>query len=144
MNKFTPAEEALMDKEYEVVESPEKQAETNVQAGPTIINHGKLSPSEIAKLCKQYVTKQHPRVTICGHRLDMTRQPRHRNCESCYFAWFNAHGEICQQLDEMFQNGAIETIVELQGYKFLHRWLQFMATIAQYKQEIDKCTTSKT
>ena len=77
-----------------------------------------------------------PVVKACGHRLDLHVQPSHRNCEDCWFAFFNTHGELCQQLDEMHTSeGGDSAIIQLQGAKFLHRWKQFMATIAQWKIE---------
>jgi hypothetical protein len=66
--------------------------------------------------------------------LDLSRQPKHRNCESCWFAWFQNHGEIVQQLDEMHMADGDALIIQLQGEKFYHRWRQFMATVAQWQQ----------
>lgn len=105
-----------------------------VGGGPIVQPEKQLSIGEIKKLRKQYVTIAHPRVAGCGHRLDLNRQPRHRNCQTCWFAWFQNHGEICQQLDEMHQASGDAMIVQLQGKKFLHRWRMFMATVAQWKQ----------
>lgn len=101
---------------------------------PAVLDPKPLTDFDLRKLRKLYVTVQHPKVKACGHRLDMGRQPTHRNCESCWFAWFNEHGQIVQQLDEMLQTHGEELIVKLQGKKFLHRWLQFMSTVAQWKQ----------
>lgn len=92
-----------------------------------------LNEGEKRKLRKLYVTVQHPKVSGCGHRLDMQRTPVHINCESCLFAWFNNHGEIVQQLDEMHIAGGDKMIIQLWGKKFYHRWRQFMATVAQLK-----------
>jgi len=92
-----------------------------------------VTAGELKKAHKLYVTIQHPKVIACGHRLDLSRPPRHRGCENCWFAWFNNHGEIVQQLDEMHVAGGDDIIVRLQGKKFLHRWKQFMATVAQMK-----------
>lgn len=94
-----------------------------------------LSEGELKNYRKQYVTVVLPRVLACGHRLDLGRQPRNKNCEDCWFAWFNEHGEICQQLDEMNTAHGDDVIVQLQGVKFLHRWRQFMSTVANWKQE---------
>ena len=87
---------------------------------------------------KNMVTIAHPRVTQCGHRLDLGRQPRHRNCESCWFAWFNTNGKVSQQCDEMFQSDDGVLIEHLQGTKFLKRWLQFMATLAKWKKQAEE------
>lgn len=89
---------------------------------------------QLKLLRKQYVTVQHPRVVGCGHALDMTRKPR-TNCETCVFAWFNSHGEVCQQLDKMHTEGNDELIVQLQGIKFYSQWRKFMSTVANWEQE---------
>jgi hypothetical protein len=94
-----------------------------------------LTEGERKLLRKQYVTVQLPRVLACGHRLDLSRQPRHRNCEHCWFSWLNEHGEIVQQLDEMFTQHGPELIIQLQGIKFYNMWRKFMSTVANWKQE---------
>ena len=91
------------------------------------------TPAEARKLRKLYVTVKHPRVAGCGHRLNLHKQPRHRNCQTCWFAWLNNNGKVVQQLDEMHTKGEDAIIVALQGVKFFHRFLQFMSTIAQWK-----------
>jgi len=93
-----------------------------------------ITPGELKRVNKQFVTVQHPRVIGCQHRLDLSRQPRHRNCETCWFAWFQNHGEVVQQLDEMHVAEGDDLIEQLQGKKFLHRWRQFMSTIASWKE----------
>ena len=93
-----------------------------------------ITPGEAKRLRKQFVTVHHPRVVHCQHRLDLNTQPRQRNCEHCWFAWFQNHGEVVQQLDEMFVADGGALIVQLQGKKFLHRWRQFMATIASWEK----------
>lgn len=133
--KFTPAEESLMDKEYEIVDSsgnpvldelPQKEA-LNL-----------LSPETLSKLRKQYVTVKLPVVKACMHRLDISRQPRHKNCEHCWFAFFSSHKNVVDQIHEMFTNGLAQTIVDLQGYKYLSNYLKFMATLAKWRAEQEK------
>ena len=99
-----------------------------------------LTEGDVKKLHKLYTTCRHPVVLACKHRLDLHVQPRHRNCEHCWFAFFNQHGELVQQLDEMHTEGNDSVIVALQGVKFLHRWRQFMSTIAKWKEENEETT----
>lgn len=133
----------VVDSSGNVVETAEEQ-KAQIEAASTVVEvpegiplvqeQPKLTEDEIKKLRKQYITVQHPRVIGCKHRLDLSRQPRHRNCQTCWFAWFNNHGEVVQQLDEMHTAGGDTLIVQLQGKKFLHRWRQFMATVAQWQK----------
>jgi hypothetical protein len=123
----------LPEPEFSNITKEELEQAANQLVVDSIDPTKKLTPLEIRKLRKQYVTVKLPRVSPCNHRLDLSRQPRNRNCQMCWFAWFQNHGEIVQQLDEMFQEHGANLIISLQGQKFYHRWRQFMATIAQWK-----------
>lgn len=116
---------------------------TDVQANVQVDHENKrvyvqpqkeLTEGELKKIRKAYVTKQHPQVIACGHSLDLDRQPTQRNCEHCWFAWFNNHGEVVQQLDEMYTSGKTDEIIILQGIKFYKMWRKFMATIAGWQR----------
>ncbi len=113
---------------YDVVDSDGTVIETAEE------QHPKPKPIDIRRARKQYVTVQHPRVIPCGHKLDLSRKPIHINCPSCVFAWFQNHGEICQQLDEMYNVHGPDSIIQLQGIKFYKQWRKFMATVAQWKK----------
>ena len=134
----------VIDPEGNTIETAEEQRaeaiEHKVEVAPVVHTPEQLR-AMIRRWNKENVTVRLPRVlgaAGCGHRLDLSQHPRHSNCESCWFAWFNNHGEIVQQLDEMHTNNNDAMIVELQGVKFLHRWLQFMATVAQWKKQQEK------
>ncbi len=111
---------------YDVVDSDGNVVETAAEQ--------QSQPIDIRKARKQYVTIRRPRVTSCGHKLDLSRKPVHINCPSCVFAWFQNHGEICQQLDEMYNIHGPDSIIQLQGIKFYKQWRKFMSTVAQWKQ----------
>lgn len=138
MTNLTPTEEIQADKEYEVIEVPEDGSEIPAVLDPK----QELTEYDMRKLRKQYVTIQHPRVVACLHKLDLHLQPRHRNCEHCWWAWFNNHGEIVQQLDEMHTSGQDAVIIQLQGSKFYKRWLQFMSTVANFKLQAEQSQES--
>jgi len=128
----------VVDPEGTVVETAEQQrAEAIEHKVAPVVHTSEQIQAMVRRWNKENVTVKLPRVlgaAGCGHRLDLSRQPRHRNCESCWFAWFQNHGEIIQQCDEMFTNGNTVMIVELQGVKFLHRWRQFMSTMAVWQR----------
>jgi hypothetical protein len=138
MNEFYD----VVDSEGNVIETAAQQeaaAKTGVEELPGItIDHDKkkITLGDIKKLNKLYTTVQHPRVKACMHRLDLSRQPRHRNCETCWFAFFQNHGEVVQQLDEMHNLGKTDEIIMLQGIKFYKMWRRFMATVAQWQQVV--------
>jgi hypothetical protein len=96
-----------------------------------------LTPSEIRKLRRQFVTVTHPRVEACGHRLDLSRQPRMRNCQSCWLTWLNNHGELVQTADELHNTeGGVDMLISLQGVKFLKWFRRFMAGVASLKPSL--------
>jgi len=123
---------------YDVVDSEGNVVETAAEQQVEVpLEREQKAPTEgeLKLLRKQYVTVQHPRVVACQHELNLSKQPTHRNCESCWFAWFNNHGELVQQLDEMHTGGNDAIIIQLQGKKFFKRWTQFMSTIAQWEKQ---------
>lgn len=120
-------------KEGDVVVSSE--ALVGPEAVPLERERKQPTEGEMKKLRKQYVTIQNPKVIACGHGLSLGTQPTHRNCESCWFAFFQNHGELVQQLDEMHTTGQDKVIVDLQGSKFYSQWRKFMSTVANWKQE---------
>lgn len=103
----------------------------------------KITLSDIKKFNKIYVTVQHPRVKECGHRFDEFHEPRH-NCEFCWFAFFNTHGDLVKTVDEIFhkENG-IHVLTALKGKKFVRNFTKFMSTVAQWKIEADKMKEQK-
>jgi hypothetical protein len=115
------------EKTYDIVDSEGTLIEHD---GVPVVDEPAPVPVPVRQTCHL------PVVKACGHRLDLHVQPSHRNCEDCWFAFFNTHGELCRQLDEMHMSeGGDSAIIQLQGVKFLHRWRQFMSTIARWKFE---------
>lgn len=101
-------------------------------------------PTEEAPPPKGYYRVVKPirytRLPACGHRFDPNREPRFNNCESCWFAFFQTHGELTQTADELFQKHGIDAIRQIRGKKFAENWLKFMATLAQWKQQMEGST----
>jgi hypothetical protein len=93
----------------------------------------KLSRVMIGKIRKKQITVHNPRAQGCHHKLDLKSQPKHRNCEHCWWAWFQNNGEMVKTADEVFQNGHPELIVQLQGEVFYKNFLKFMSTVARLK-----------
>ena len=126
---------------YDIVDSSGNMVEkAEPEKGTTVPETGspipKLSKSQIGKARRQFITVQNPRVMVCKHRLDLKRQPRHRNCESCWWAWFQNNGEMVKTADEAYQSGHPEIIVMLQGQKFYDNFIRFMATVAKLESQM--------
>lgn len=104
-----------------------------------VLNSGdkpKFTRAEIGKAHKAFVTVQHARVKMCGHKYVPSQEPRHRNCEACWFVFFQNHGEIVQQLDEIFTiHGEYQLRnIGIATTKCVNNFKKFMATLAQWKQ----------
>jgi hypothetical protein len=93
-----------------------------------------------AGMRKEY-TVQH-RSLPCGHKLVAGHAPRHRNCDACWFTFFNFHGELTQAVEEAYNSQGTEVgrelVKQLRGDKFLRNFLKFMSTISMYKEQLEK------
>jgi hypothetical protein len=74
------------------------------------------------------------RVPMCGHKFTPGQEPRHRNCESCWFTFFQVHGELTQSLDEVFAKYGESGLRHLKPAKYVKNFLRFMSTIATWKE----------
>jgi len=84
-----------------------------------------------------HFTVRHNRLPSCGHKFDPNGEPRHRNCEMCWFAFFQVHGELTQGLDELFAQHGEKGLLQVRGKKFVKNFLRFMSTLAQWKKTAD-------
>jgi hypothetical protein len=92
-----------------------------------------ITRAEYGKIRRQQLTRVYQRVPMCGHKFVPGAQPRHRNCESCWFTFFNVHGELTQSIEELFAKHGKQPIVKLLGPKVLKNFLKFMSTVAAFK-----------
>ena len=93
--------------------------------------------SDYKNYMRQFFTVRRQRVVECGHKYNEMVQPR-TNCEHCWFAFLNTHGDMVKIADEIFvkENGR-ELLTRLQGAKFVKMFTRFMSTIARWKAEND-------
>ena len=96
-----------------------------------------ITRAEYKKVMRETFTVKHQRIPQCGHKFVPGHEPRHRNCEQCWFVFFQVHGELTQSVEEVFQKHGKPAIVALRGVKFLDMFLKFMSTVAQYKQAME-------
>ena len=78
------------------------------------------------------------RLPICKHKFVHGSEPRHRNCESCWFAFFQIHGEITQLADEIHSKHGLPGLRQLKGPKFAKNFTKFMATLAVWKKATEE------
>jgi hypothetical protein len=95
-----------------------------------------LTPELLRRLRGKYFTVRHPLLKDCGHRLDMINEPRHRNCENCWFQWFNSHPGLVEVADQMFRTQGKVAIEGMRGKRFVRMFVRYMATVIHFmKQE---------
>jgi hypothetical protein len=129
-----PVAENLEDKQYDVVDSDGVLVEQAVDKS-VITMMPKLTKRQLGKIRRVHVTIQHPIAAQCGHRLDLTKQPRNRNCENCWFNWLNHNGAVVQTAEELIAGGNSRMVVQLQGQKFLDNVLKFLSTVANLQKQ---------
>ena len=96
-----------------------------------------ISRSEFKEDRRLHFNVRHGSVPRCGHKFVPGQEPRNRNCEVCWFTFFQVHGELVQSLDEVYAKHGKAGLLQLRGPKFVKNFLKFMATVAQWKKEID-------
>lgn len=97
-----------------------------------------LTPEQFRKLRGRYFTIRHHRAKPCNHKIDEINEPRHRNCESCYFMWFSAHGELVQVADRALQEQGKDFLIRMRGRHFYEMFVRYMSTLARLKKEQER------
>jgi hypothetical protein len=97
-----------------------------------------LTEAQFRKLRGMYFTVRHHRVQPCGHLLDQINEPTFRNCEACWFGFFNSHGPLVEVTDKAFQEQGPAFLDKMRGVKYRKAFTSFMSTIARMKKESDE------
>ena len=95
-----------------------------------------ISRGEFKEDRRMHLTVRHRSISRCGHRFNPSQEPRHRNCEMCWFAYLNVNGPIVQTCDEIMSKFGIKGLVQIRGKKCAKNFLKFVSTVAQWKREI--------
>ncbi len=97
-----------------------------------------LSEAQLRQLRNLYFTVRHHRVQPCGHLLDQINEPTFRNCEACWFCFFNSHGQLVEVTDKAFQEQGRDFLVKMRGERYAKMFTRFMSTVARMKRESDE------
>jgi hypothetical protein len=97
-----------------------------------------MTEAQFRKLRGMYFTIRHHRVQPCGHLLDQINEPSFRNCEACWFCFFNSHGPLVEVTDKAFQEQGPAFLDKMRGSKYRKMFVRFMSTLAQMKRENDE------
>ena len=97
-----------------------------------------LTERQFRQLRGQYFTVRHHRVQPCGHLLDQINEPTFRNCEGCWFVFFNSHGPLVEVTDKALQEQGFRFLDKMRGRTYRKMFTRFMSTIARMKKESDE------
>ena len=87
------------------------------------------------KLVKSFKTPlRYPFARGCGHQFVELQQPRHRNCETCWNAFFWNQNEMTENIARNVQEQGPEIVQAIHGKKFLTNFLRFAILLARYEQ----------
>lgn len=82
-------------------------------------------------------TLKYQRIPMCGHKFIPGRpEPRHRNCDSCWFTGFQVNGTFTQAVEKVYQEQGEDFLVKLKGRRFVNNFLKFMSTVAAFQAAI--------
>jgi hypothetical protein len=97
-----------------------------------------LTEAQFRKLRGLYFTVRHHRVQPCGHLLDQINEPTFRNCEACWFCFFNSHGQLVEVTDKAIQEQGFRFLDKMRGRKYRKMFCRFMNTVMRAKRESDE------
>ena len=97
-----------------------------------------LTESQFRQLRGLYFTVRHHKVQPCGHKIDELNEPRHRNCQSCWFLFFESHPQLVEVTDRAFIDQGTKFLDKMRGKAYTKWFGRFMATKLRLKQESDE------
>lgn len=96
-----------------------------------------ITRAEYKESQRKYVTRKYQIVPMCGHKFVPEKEPRHVNCEACWFSFFQVYGELTQAVEELYAKHGARAVLQLRSKKFLRNFLKFMGTVAAYKAAVE-------
>jgi hypothetical protein len=94
-----------------------------------------LSSAGLRKLRGQYFTVRHIPLEACEHLMDVINEPRHRNCENCWWNFFLYHPQLVTSVDEAWREHGKEFVIRLRGKKFADMFGRFQKTVQHLKEQ---------
>lgn len=82
---------------------------------------------------KKAAPLKYQRIPMCGHKFIPQQEPRHKGCESCWFTFFQVHGELTQAVEEVYQKQGEDFLAKLKGRAYVTNFLKFMSTVAAFQ-----------
>jgi hypothetical protein len=67
--------------------------------------------------------------------MDVINEPRHRNCENCWWNFLLYHPQLVSSVDEAWREHGKEFIIRLRGKKFTDMFGRFQKTVQHLKEQ---------
>ncbi len=115
--------------------------------------HDPIVPKQMTRqvwkqMMRMHFTIRRGLAQPCGHKLAsinvpnekgentvfITADPR-KNCDSCWFTYFNSNGDMTNIADECFREAGRDVLERSRGKRFVKYFLRFMSTIARFQRE---------
>ena len=115
--------------------------------------HDPIVPPQMTRqvwkqMMRMHFTVRRGTAPGCGHKLSsinvpnekgentlfITSDPR-KNCDSCWFTYFNTNGQMTNIADECFREAGRDVLERSRGKRFVKYFLRFMSTIARFQRE---------
>lgn len=95
----------------------------------------KLSPKQLKAARGQFFTVKHILLKDCEHKMDVLNEPRHRNCDNCWFNFFNTHPALIDTVNDAWRDQGKAFIIKLRGRQFAKQFGRFMKTVTEMAKE---------
>ena len=103
-----------------------------------------ISEAQLRALRGQYFTVRHIPLTDCGHKMDVINEPRHRNCQNCFWQWMNFHPKLVETVDEAWREHGKAFVIRLRGKWFATMYARYMATVIEFKKQEEEQKVEQT
>jgi hypothetical protein len=67
--------------------------------------------------------------------MDVINEPDHRNCDNCWFNFFNTHPALIDTVNEAWKEHGKAFIIRMRGKKFAQQFGRFMKTVIEMAAE---------
>jgi hypothetical protein len=102
-----------------------------------------ISLKQLKELRGKYFTVRHIPLEECGHKLDALNEPRHRNCETCWWHWFETHPALVEAVDDAWRTQGKRLVVNLRGTHFATMFARYVVTRTAINKEREEANAVK-
>jgi hypothetical protein len=107
VKKLTEAEKAWKRWTDSWLEGIDYKTQVKPRTGRRSYRNNRAGDGKVRKL---------PRVRGCGHKLDLTKQPQHRNCKACWTSFFRNQPEMAENIAKVL----VENPMVIEGTRERH------------------------